>query len=129
MNFLAVVRRTIIPLAVLLLFFVFKAEGQDPQFSQFYANPLYMNPAFAGTSEYTRTVINYRNQWPKNGNTFVTYNFTYDKYIKSMKGGLGFQLLYDRELNGVINSINSSCFYSYHIKAGDELFFSAALQV
>ena len=128
MNFLAIVRRTVIPIVVLLLFFVFETKAQDPQFSQFYANPLYMNPAFAGTSEYPRAVINYRNQWPKNGNTFVTYNFTYDNYIKSMRGGLGFQLLYDRELNGVINSINSSFFYSYHIKAGDELFFTGGLQ-
>jgi type IX secretion system PorP/SprF family membrane protein len=87
-----------------------------------------MNPAFTGTSEYPRVVTNYRNQWPKNGNTFVTYNITYDNYIKSMKGGIGFQLLYDRELNGVVNSINTAFFYSYHIKASDQLFFTGALQ-
>jgi len=115
-----------IPLIFLLL--TLNVKAQDPEFSQFYANPLYMNPAFAGTSEYPRAVANYRNQWPSNGNTFVTYNFSYDNYVKSMKGGLGFQMLYDRELNGVVNSINSSFFYSYHIKAGDQLFFTGALQ-
>ena len=26
-----------------------KAYAQDPQFSQFYANPIYLNPAFAGS--------------------------------------------------------------------------------
>ena len=26
-----------------------KLHAQDPQFSQFYANPIYLNPAFAGT--------------------------------------------------------------------------------
>jgi len=119
---------TIVFLSVILLSFSSQVKAQDPQFSQFYANPLYMNPAFAGTSEFPRVVANYRNQWPKNGNTFVTYNFTYDNYIKSMKGGLGFQLLYDRELNGVVNSINTAFFYSYHIKAGDQLFFTGALQ-
>lgn len=28
-------------------------HAQDPQFSQFYAAPLYINPAFTGASEYT----------------------------------------------------------------------------
>jgi len=113
---------------IILLLFTFQAKAQDPEFSQFYANPLNMNPAFAGTSVYQRIVTNYRNQWPNQGNTFVTYNFSYDSYVKSMRGGLGFQLLYDQELNGVINSLNSSFFYSYHVKAGDELFFTGALQ-
>ena len=28
-----------------------KVSAQDPHFSQFYANPLYLNPAFAGTKD------------------------------------------------------------------------------
>jgi type IX secretion system PorP/SprF family membrane protein len=120
--------RFLVFLSFNLLIFLNNAKAQDPEFSQFYANPLYLNPAFAGTSEFPRVVANYRNQWPKNGNTFVTYDFSYDSYVKSMKGGLGFQMLYDRELNGVVNTINTSFFYSYHIKAGDQLFFTMALQ-
>jgi type IX secretion system PorP/SprF family membrane protein len=120
--------RNLIMLPVIILLTNLNVKAQDPEFSQFYANPLYMNPAFAGTSEFPRVVTNYRNQWPNNGNTFVTYNLTYDNYVKSMKGGLGFQMLYDRELNGVVNSVNSAFFYSYHIKAGDQLFFTGALQ-
>ncbi|MGZ3931802.1 MAG: type IX secretion system membrane protein PorP/SprF, partial [Bacteroidia bacterium] len=27
-----------------------EVKAQDPQFTQFYANPLYLNPAFAGTA-------------------------------------------------------------------------------
>jgi type IX secretion system PorP/SprF family membrane protein len=123
-----VFRRSLFFLPVIVLLCTLNVKGQDPEFSQFYANPLYMNPAFAGTSEFPRAVANYRNQWPKNGNTFVTYNFSYDNYVKSMKGGLGFQMLYDRELNGVVNSVNTAFFYSYHIKAGDQLFFTGALQ-
>ena len=103
-------------------------KGQDPEFSQFYANPLYLNPAFTGTSELPRVVANYRNQWPYQGNTYVTYNFTYDKYVNSIRSGIGFRVMYDRELNGVVNSINSSFLYSYHIKANDQLFFTMALE-
>ena len=41
-----------------------EAQAQDPQFTQFYANPLYLNPAFAGTARCPRLVMAYRNQWP-----------------------------------------------------------------
>jgi len=103
-------------------------HAQDPQFSQFYSNPLYLNPAFAGTSSHPRIVSNYRNQWPSSGNTFVTYNVSYDKYIVGMKGAIGVQTLYDREVSGNINTIQSSFVYCYHTKVNDHFFFTSALQ-
>jgi len=113
---------------VLLMVNAFQAKAQDAEFSQFYANPLYLNPGFAGTSSLPRMVINYRNQWPKQGNTYVTYNLSYDKFVNSIRGGIGLRMMYDRELNGVVNSINTSFIYSYHVKANDRLFFSMALE-
>jgi len=110
------------------LFSSLVSKAQDPQFSQFYSNPLYLNPALAGTGTYPRIVANYRNQWPSSGNTFVTYNLSYDKYILSMKGAIGFQTLYDREINGNINTIQSSFVYCYHTKVNDRFFFTSALQ-
>jgi len=113
---------------ILLMTTALQVKGQDPEFSQFYANPLYLNPAFAGTSEYQRVVANYRNQWPNQGNTFVTYNFTWDQFVSSIRSGIGVKLMYDRELNGVVNSINTSFLYSYHIKVNDRLFYTMALE-
>ena len=113
---------------MLMLSSVLQLKGQDPEFSQFYANPLYLNPAFTGTSAYPRVVTNYRNQWPKQGNTYVTYNLTYDKFVNSMRSGIGFKVMYDRELNGVVNSIYTSFLYSYHIKANDQLFFTMGIE-
>jgi len=107
---------------------IHQVRGQDPEFSQFYANPLYLNPAFTGTTEYQRVVTNYRNQWPKQGNTYVTYNFTYDKFIPTIRSGIGFKLMYDRELNGVVNSIYTSFLYSYHIKVNDQFFYTMGLE-
>ena len=52
--------------------FLEEVKAQDPQFSQFYAAPLYINPAFTGASEYTRIGANYRNQWPGISGSFVT---------------------------------------------------------
>ncbi|MEK7718802.1 MAG: PorP/SprF family type IX secretion system membrane protein [Bacteroidota bacterium] len=120
-----------IPLWILVgigLYSSIDLKAQDPQFSQFYSNPLYLNPAFAGTSSYPRIVSNYRNQWPSSGNTFVTYNVSYDQYIPGMKGAIGFQALYDREVNGSINTVQSSFVYCYHVKVNDRLFFTSALQ-
>jgi len=36
--------------------------------------------------------------------------------------------MYDRELNGVVNSMNTSFLYSYHIKVNDRLFYTMALE-
>lgn len=45
-----------------------------------------------------------------------------------MKGAIGFQTLYDREVSGNINTVQSSFVYCYHIKVNDRLFFTSALQ-
>lgn len=38
-------------------------SAQDPFFSQFYANPVYLNPAYAGLDAGTQLTLNYRDQW------------------------------------------------------------------
>ena len=76
---------------ILLLSLFSLARGQDAEYSQFYANPIYLNPGFAGTSALPRVIINYRNQWPQKGNTFVNYSLSYDQYFKKLNGGLGVQ--------------------------------------
>lgn len=103
-------------------------RAQDPEFSQFYANPLYLNPAFTGTSGMSRIALNYRDQWPNHGNTFVTNYLSYDKFVGSLRGGIGVQMVYDLQLNGIIRDLNSSFLYAHHLKVNDRLFFSLALE-
>ncbi|MCB0410690.1 MAG: type IX secretion system membrane protein PorP/SprF, partial [Flavobacteriales bacterium] len=44
-----------ISLIIVVLVAIFTdLKAQDPQFTQFYANPLYLNPAFAGTARCPR---------------------------------------------------------------------------
>jgi type IX secretion system PorP/SprF family membrane protein len=62
--------------------------AQDPGFSQFFANPLYLNPAFAGTTELPRLAVSYRNQWPQKGATYTTYSLSYDQLLKNSNTGL-----------------------------------------
>lgn len=113
---------------VALLMIAFQLKAQDPEFSQFFANPLYLNPALTGTNALPRLITNYRNQWPNQGNTFVAYNFSYDGFVSSLNGGVGAKIMYDRELNGAINTINASFLYAYHFMANNRLYFSMALE-
>ena len=66
-----------IPSIILVVVFAaisLNVKAQDPAFSQFYANPLYLNPAFAGSDICPRASLNFRDQWPGIGKTYVTYN-------------------------------------------------------
>jgi hypothetical protein len=58
--------------------------AQDPTFTQFYANPVYLNPALAGSSGCPRVALNYRNQWPQLTGNYVTYAASYDSYFKNI---------------------------------------------
>ena len=116
---------------IFILFLLFISEvnfGQDPEFSQFYANPVYLNPAFTGTTELPRAVINYRNQWPQKGATYTTYSVSYDQLFKKMRSGFGIQVYHDKELNNIINTNSAALSYSYHLKFSDESFMTLGLQ-
>ncbi|HNK40471.1 MAG TPA: PorP/SprF family type IX secretion system membrane protein, partial [Flavobacteriales bacterium] len=89
------------------------AWGQDPQFTQFYANPLYLNPAFAGTARCPRVVLNYRNQWPALSGTFVTTSASYDQDVRGILGGLGLLVTNDQAGKGTLTTTTISGIYSY----------------
>ena len=63
--------------------------AQDPQFSQFYAAPLYLNPAFAGSTQQGRVGMNYRNQWPAIDANFTTISAYADFFIEDKNSGVG----------------------------------------
>ena len=88
-------------------------SAQDPQFTQFYANPLYLNPAFAGTARCPRVVLNYRNQWPALTGTFVTSSASYDQHVEGVQGGLGLLVTHDQAGKGTLNTTTVSGIYSY----------------
>jgi type IX secretion system PorP/SprF family membrane protein len=104
-------------------------KAQDPQFTQFYANPLYLNPAFAGSARCPRFVLNYRNQWPGITGTFVTYTASYDQYVKAVDGGIGLQLLYDQAGEGTLNTTRVSAQYAYQVNLSREFAIRAGAEV
>ncbi len=107
-------RSTLIVLA-LIGFLANTAQAQDPSFSQFYANPLYLNPAFAGTARCPRICMNFRDQWPNIAGTFVTSSISYDQYVRPLSGGIGVLITNDRAGQGTINTLNVSGIYAYQL--------------
>ena len=93
--------------------FVLSIQAQDPHFSQYYANPLYLNPAFAGVQKCPTVHLNYRNQYPTLG-AYNTFSASYDQFVPGIKGGLGVLLLRDEAGNGALNLTEASLIYSYH---------------
>lgn len=96
----------------------FKVGAQDPVFTQFYANPLYLNPALAGTGECGRVMFNYRNQWPSIAKGFRTYSLSADRYSDFLSGGVGLLVSMD-QASEVINTLRASGIYSYHLRLSE----------
>jgi type IX secretion system PorP/SprF family membrane protein len=93
----------------------FRSAAQDPHFSQFYANPIYLNPAFTGTNVCPRLIINYRNQWPSIPGGFITYNASYDQYFEKLSGGLGIIAMSDQAGEGRLTHNSISMMYAYRL--------------
>jgi type IX secretion system PorP/SprF family membrane protein len=104
-------------LILLGLFYVsFHSMAQDPTFTQFYSNPVYLNPALAGSSGCPRIAMNYRNQWPQLTGNFITYAAAYDTYAKNISGGVGIMAMHDQQGQGTIQTSMIAGTYSYYLK-------------
>jgi len=74
---------------VLMLFVVsFIAKSQDNQYSQFFANKIYLNPAFTGTEVCPRVILGFRDQWPGMQGEYVSYTASYDQTINKVGFGV-----------------------------------------
>ena len=92
--------------------------AQDPEFTQFYAAPVYTNPAMAGTGSCGgggRVVLNYRNQWPSLPGTFITTAASYDQNFDKIGGGVSLLILDDRAGEGLLTSQSVSAGYSFQM--------------
>lgn len=110
------IKRKVLLIIILVLSFSGVNLAQDPHFSQYYANRLYLNPAFAGSEICPRFSMNYRNQWPGLGHSFVTYTASFDAYVSAVNGGVGLQLINDVQGDGVIKTTGLDAMYSYTLE-------------
>lgn len=103
-------------------------KAQDPTFSQFYANPTYLNPAFAGSEICPRGVLNYRNQWPGYEASYITYSASYDQFVAPISGGLGLNVVTDRSGEGVLTTTMVQAMYAYKMQLNRKLHAALGIQ-
>ncbi len=101
--------------------------AQDPEFSQYYAAPLYLNPAFSGTATDHRFIANHRNQWPSITQGFVTYAFSYDYNMDHLNSGLGFLLTTDKAGTANLKSTTLNFQYAYKVSLSDKWVLSSGI--
>jgi type IX secretion system PorP/SprF family membrane protein len=119
------------PVAFVLLFMgasLFRLSAQDVAFSQFYSNPMYLNPAFAGSVEVPRVVLQYRNQWPAFRKAYTTYSLGFDFPVEALQGGVGLFLLNDGQLGNALNKLQVSVMYSRFIRLSRQWYMNGAVQ-
>jgi type IX secretion system PorP/SprF family membrane protein len=97
------------------------AMAQDADFTQFYNNPVFTNPAAAGSSAEARISLSYRNQWPSLPGTFITGVLAYDQHIKSLHGGIGIVAMHDRTGSATFRASTISGIYSYQVNLTEKL--------
>jgi type IX secretion system PorP/SprF family membrane protein len=106
---------------------VIMSHAQDPQFSQYYQAPLYMNPGFTGITPQQRFVFNNRIQWPNLPQAFTTYAASYDIWVDELKSGFGVLASTDKMGSAGWRTTNVSLLYSYKVRLTDKLVFSPGL--
>lgn len=102
------------------------AKAQDPHFSQFFASPLTLNPAFTGKFDGSfRLAANHRDQWPSIPKAYVTSSASIDFNILKSRipandtWGIGLSGVTDASANNILKLNYGSLSMSYH-KALDE---------
>jgi type IX secretion system PorP/SprF family membrane protein len=115
------------PFLIFFLLAAFTAQAQDPEFSQYYSAPLYLNPAFAGTTPDHRFIVNYRNQWPNIARGYVTYAASYDYNLYQYNSGIGFLATVDQAGTAGMKSSQFNFLYSYKWNVSNKWVISSGL--
>jgi type IX secretion system PorP/SprF family membrane protein len=97
------------------------SNAQDPNFSQFFASPMTLNPALTGKFDGVyRFSVNYRNQWPTINNAYKTMTASLDMSVlknripETDQFGIGIMGYSDKAGDGVLNSTYYALSLAYH---------------
>jgi len=121
-------KKALFALCILIAGIVYTSKAQDIRFSQFYANKLYLNPALAGSTNYSSVSLNYRNQWPNLDLPYVTYSVSFDNFYEAINGGIGITVIQDDQGDGALKTTSFAGMYSFYLRINDDLIIRPALQ-
>ncbi len=91
----------------------------DPQFSQFYASPLLVNPGYTGSVAEHRLIFNGRIQWPSLPQAYQTMAFSYDFWRPELRSGFGIFVMTDKAGSGGLRYTTARFNYSYKVRMGN----------
>lgn len=103
------------------------ALAQDPQFSQYYQSPLYLNPGFTGITNQQRATFIHRIQWPNLPQAFSTYAASYDIWVDELRSGFGILATTDKMGSAGWRTTTVNLNYSYKVRLNEKLVFSPGL--
>jgi type IX secretion system PorP/SprF family membrane protein len=116
-------------LGLLICFGFGRVEAQDPHFSQFFASPMYLNPAFVGGTLQGRLTLNYRAQWVQLPGEFVTYQVSYDHSVPKSPHSFGLSAQIDKAGAAGAKATTAQIAYAYKLKLTEKVGFKAGLQL
>lgn len=99
-----------------IVLFASTVYAQDTQLSQFYAAPMYLNPALTGNTHQDRISMNHRIQWPGIGPGYRTYAMAYDHRSSTTNSGIGGMVMHDRAGTMALSNTHVALCYSYEAR-------------
>lgn len=90
--------------------------GQDLQLTQFYAAPLYLNPAYAGANSDSRVATSFRNQWSGFPETYKSFLVSYDQFLHQYNSGIGGIIISDKAGTQGLSNNMFAVNYAYDYK-------------
>ena len=85
---------------VSMFLFPTTSKSQDLDFSQYYNNPTYYNPAYVGLTMGLKSRLNYRRQWTGLSGDYHSYSFSADIAERSLPGAGGIGIIANQSLAG-----------------------------
>jgi type IX secretion system PorP/SprF family membrane protein len=101
--------------------------AQDPQFSQFYATPLYTSPSYAGTVKKSRLMMDNRIQWASLPQAYTTYSIAGDHNYQKRNFGVGFVFTRDVAGEGRLAQNTIGLLYAYRLEIKNVVTFRPGL--
>lgn len=102
--------------------------SQDMQFTQFYAAPMYLNPAYTGLNACTKLTGNYRNQWGNISGGYVSQIVGFEHFVQKVNSGFGFMFTNDQAGTGRLRSYSYNFLYAYELQLTRKIMMRAGMQ-
>lgn len=112
---------------LILLMLGANSYAQDPQFTQYYSAPLYLNPGFTGITPQQRLAVNHRIQWPSLPQAFSTYSASYEIFVDELKSGFGILFTTDKAGSAAWRTSFVGLAYSYKVRLNEKWVFSPGI--